>query len=95
MSSQGGPSEASARPNGNGYGASVEIARLYEVRSQKGQIYYRGRMGGVRVALLKTSETGEDGAPVWRLLIQEAPAADPNAPSRARKREAVRDEALP
>jgi hypothetical protein len=64
------------------YGASVSLAKLYEVKSRptdrnpNGKTYFRGRLGAARVALLQTDEFGDDGAPIWNLIVQDAPTSD-------------------
>jgi hypothetical protein len=85
--------------NGSGYGPQVQIARLYECKSQStGNTYFRGRLGGASITLLKSRDVAPDsGAPIWNLLVQEAPAKaasegepqrDPNRTNTQRAREA-------
>lgn len=64
--------------NGKSYGASIQVARLYERTSASGNQYFVGRWGGAKVALLKAREPAEDGTPVWNLLLSEAPRVESN-----------------
>lgn len=64
------------------YGPKLAAARLYEKRSAKGNTYFTGRWGALRVAVLKTAETGDDGSPIWSLVLSEAPTVQaPPAPA--------------
>lgn len=54
------------------YGPSFAAARLYRKTSQKGATYFTGRMGGVKVTLLKSRETADDGGEIWSLMFSEA-----------------------
>jgi hypothetical protein len=57
------------------YGLSIKAARLFEKVSSKGNTYFTGRMGGVRVSLLKSNEVGDGGEAIWSLMFAEAPVA--------------------
>ena len=59
------------------YGPSFKVYRLYEKTSQRGQMYLTGRLGGVKVAIIKTKETAPDGTPMWSMLYSEAPQKEP------------------
>lgn len=70
------------------YPESMTACRLYERTSAKGRTYMTGLWGGVRVAMLKTSETDRDGHPIWEMRLSQAPprataAADPNASAKS------------
>ena len=52
---------------------SITVAKLYERTSQRGRSYMTGRMGGVKIAVLKTDETGDDGHPIWEMKFSAAP----------------------
>lgn len=73
------------RINGTGatkltdYGQSFRAARLFEKVSGKGNTYFTGRMGGVRVTLLKSNEVGDGGEAIWSLMFAEAPAIKPDS----------------
>jgi hypothetical protein len=56
------------------YGPSLTLARLYERQSKKsGNYYLTGRIGLLKVAILKTSDTTDDGVPIWNVVLQESP----------------------
>jgi hypothetical protein len=57
------------------YGPSITLARLYERVSAKGNHYLVGRIGLVKVAILKSGEVSEAGHPIWNVVLQQAPAA--------------------
>ena len=59
------------------YAPSFKACRLYEKTSQRGQMYLVGRMGGVKIAIVKSKETTDDGQPIWSLLYSEAPQREP------------------
>ena len=54
-------------------GPMLTATRLFEKRSAAGNTYFTGRMGGLRVLVLKSRETADDGTPIWSLCFQEAP----------------------
>jgi hypothetical protein len=64
------------------YPQSFAACRLYRKTSQKGSTYFTGRMGGVRVTLLKSKDTADDGGEIWDLMFAQAP------PSPKKKEEA-------
>jgi hypothetical protein len=53
------------------YGPSLTALRLYKRTSQKGTTYFTGRMGLLKVALLKSNETTDDGCEIWNLVYQQ------------------------
>ena len=55
------------------YGPSVKLCTLYKCESQGGKVYYRGRMGNAKVAIVQTSKTTEEGQEIWSMLLSEAP----------------------
>jgi hypothetical protein len=55
------------------YPPSVPLCRLYERTSRKGTHYLTGRLGAAKIVVLKSSETTDDGTPIWNVLMQEAP----------------------
>lgn len=62
----------------NGFKPSFVAAKLYRKKSEKtGATFFSGRMGGVRVALMKAREQPEGADEVWELLFSEAPAYKP------------------
>jgi len=52
---------------------SFPLTRLFRKTSKEGKTYFTGRLGGARIALLKSKETADDGGEIWTLLISEAP----------------------
>jgi len=52
---------------------SVMLCRLYQKKSEKGNVYFAGRLGAAKVVLLRSKDTGDDGSPIWNLLASEAP----------------------
>jgi len=61
--------------NGNGqkdYGPSVQLARLFQKKSASGNVFFAGRMGSARLVLLRSKDVGDDGAPIWNLIVQQA-----------------------
>jgi hypothetical protein len=54
------------------YGPSLTALKLYKRTSQKGTTYFTGRMGRLKVALLKSNETTDDGFEIWNLVYQQA-----------------------
>jgi hypothetical protein len=68
---------------------SITAARLYERVSAKGRAYIVGRLGGVKIAVLKTDETDGEGHPIWELKFSAAPA------TRAKDRPAAADSSRP
>jgi hypothetical protein len=68
--------------NGNGRPPSFPRTRLFRKKSEKGNTYFTGRIGGARLVLLKSNDTADDGAEIWNLLISEAPKRDNEAGQR-------------
>jgi hypothetical protein len=61
-----------ANGNGNDYGPSFRLAKLYRKQSKNGATYFSGRLGFARATLLKSKET-EGGEEIWNLVVSEAP----------------------
>jgi len=57
------------------YPPSLHLATLYEKISQRGTKYYVGRLGLARLTLLQ-GDDADDGTPTWKLMVQQAPAAN-------------------
>jgi hypothetical protein len=64
-----------ANGNGNDYGPSFRLAKLYRKTSKSGATYFSGRLGFARATLLKSKEVGEGGEEIRNLVVGEAPAA--------------------
>jgi hypothetical protein len=78
------------------YGHNITAVRLYKKTSAKGSTYFVGRMGMVKVALLKSNDTADDGGEVWNLVYQQAEErprqdAKPTRDERAKANEPPRD----
>lgn len=54
------------------YGPSFRACNLYRRKSQNGSTYFAGRWGGVRVSVVKSAKTTDDGTEIWSLLMSEA-----------------------
>lgn len=91
--------------NSNDYPPSIPLMRLYERTSRKGTHYLTGRLGAAKVVVLKSSETTEDGTPIWNVLVSPTPPkpapdaaqAKPSEPNGepARDRQRPLDDAIP
>lgn len=55
------------------YGPSIKAARLFEKTSKNGAMYLTGRLGGMKIAIVKSKDVAEDGTPMWSMLLSEAP----------------------
>ena len=75
------------------YGPSFTAAKLYRKTSKTGSTYFTGRMGSVKVALLKSKEAADDGGEIWNLVFSEAAPYSPKADDKAAA--AKRDYARP
>lgn len=53
--------------------ASVPLCRLYERQSKQGNSYLTGRLGSAKIVVLKSNDKGDDGAPIWNVLLSPAP----------------------
>ncbi len=71
--------------------ASFRLTRLYRKTSAKGATYFAGRLGGAKVALLKSRDTAEDGGEIWDLLISEAPPPRQDGQQRQERQPAADD----
>lgn len=65
------------------YGPSFTAAKLYRKTSAKGVTYFAGRLGGVKVALLKSKETADNGDEIWSLIFSEAQPYKPREDTKA------------
>jgi hypothetical protein len=50
---------------------------MFRKVSKEGKTYFVGRLGGARLALLKSNETTEEGGEIWHLMISEAQKPKP------------------
>ena len=49
----------------------LQAAKLWEKTSAKGNTYLIGRLGGVRVLILRNRDAGTDGEPDWHLFFAD------------------------
>lgn len=75
----------------NDFPPSFTATRLFEKTSARGNVYMVGRLGGVRVTLMKSHETAEDGGAIWELKF----AAAAPRPSKDDAADTKRDVAKP
>lgn len=62
------------------YGPQIQACRLYECESKNGNTYFRGRWGSLSIVMLKSREIAPDsGAPIWNLMLGEAPPSQARA----------------
>ena len=78
------------------YGPSLTAFKLYKKTSAKGSTYFVGRQGLLKVALLKSSDTADDGNEIWNLVYQQAEErprqdAKPTRDERAKANEPSKD----
>ena len=64
---------------GGSYGPSIPLTRLFERVAKNGNHYLTGRLGAAKIVILKSSETTDDGVPIWNVLLQEGPQRDTTA----------------
>ncbi len=50
---------------------SFPIARMERRTSAKGTEYFSGFLGGARITLLRSKETGRDACEIWHLMMAE------------------------
>jgi hypothetical protein len=62
--------------NDKSHSPSFSLTRMFRKKSAQGATYFTGRLGGARIALLKSKETADDGTEIWNLVISEAPRRD-------------------
>lgn len=62
------------------YGPQISAGRLYERTSANGNVYISGRLGPLRLTLLRSKETGDNGETIWELKLSEAPPYQPREP---------------
>jgi hypothetical protein len=56
----------------------LQAAKLWEKTSAKGNVYLIGRLGGMRILILRNRDAGSDGEPDWHLFFTDgAPRAAP------------------
>lgn len=60
----------------NAYPPSVNVGRLYERTSSKGNVYLTGFFGTMKITALKSKDADAEGNPIWNLMIAAAPSRD-------------------
>jgi hypothetical protein len=68
---------------------SIVAAKLYERTSAKGNPYLTGRLGVLRVALLKTQDTDDEGHAIWEMRFSAASAQCTQPKAKVSSREPV------
>jgi hypothetical protein len=62
----------------------LQAAKLWQKTSAKGSVYLVGRMGGVRVLVLRNRDAGAEGEPDWHLFFADgAPRTSEASPQPA------------
>lgn len=79
----------------NDFPPSVNVGRLYERTSSKGNVYLSGFFGTMKITALKSKDTDAEGNPIWNLMIAAAPSRDRAGSQAGRKAEAERPRDLP
>jgi hypothetical protein len=69
---------------------SVNVGRLVERTSSKGNVYLSGFFGSMRITLLKSQDVDAEGRPCWDLMIGGSPPRDRAGNSHGRKADAER-----
>lgn len=72
-----------AEQSGERFPPSISVAKLYERTSQRGRLYMTGRMGGVKIAVLKTDDADDEGHPIWEMKFSPAPPSKAKAADKA------------
>jgi hypothetical protein len=54
------------------YGPSLKAFRLYKKTSAKGTVYFSGRSGNLKIVVLKSKDTADDGTEIWDVLYSQA-----------------------
>src|SRR5262245_40921351 len=65
------------------YPPPIRLRKLYRRQSAKGAPYVAGKIGGAKIAVVKSSQKDDDGAEIWSLLLSEAPQEDDRQTSEA------------
>src|SRR5690606_38928666 len=74
----------------NEYPPSVNVGRLYERTSSKGNVYLTGFFGTMKITALKSKDADAEGNPIWNLMIAAAPSRDRAGSQAGRKADAER-----
>ncbi len=63
----------SAKHDGGSTSTSIMLTQMFKRTSERGNIYFSGRLGIAKVALLKTTRVGDNGEEIWNLLVSPPP----------------------
>lgn len=77
------------------YGPSLNACRLYRKTSKNGATYFVGRWGMLKVAMLKSKDTADDGSEIWNLVVSQAPASNQQRHDAPQSNSVLRSEANP
>jgi hypothetical protein len=77
----------------NEFPPSVNVGRLVERTSSKGNVYLSGFFGSMRITLLKSKDVDAEGRPCWDLMIGGSPTRDRAGNTAGRKADAERPRA--
>ena len=69
-----------AMSNTKDYPPSIRVTKLFQKKSASGAVYFAGRWGGAKIALVKAKEPADNGDPIWHLLLSEAPQKQDTRP---------------
>ena len=69
------------------YGPSLNACRLFRKTSSKGTTYFVGRWGMLKVAMLKSKDTADDGSEIWNLVVSQAPAPNQQRQNQPQQRD--------
>lgn len=64
----------------------LQAAKLWEKTSAKGNTYLIGRLGGVRILILRNRDAGTEGEPDWHLFFADGQRAAEASPQPAQPR---------
>lgn len=48
----------------------VQLCRIYKKTSKSGNEYFTGRLGGAKIAVLKSREVADDGGEIWNVILE-------------------------
>lgn len=57
----------------SGYPPSIKACKLYAKKSANGRLWFAGRMGGLRVAVIDSGFTSESGEAIYNMMFAQAP----------------------
>jgi hypothetical protein len=69
-----------------GTSAMLQAAKLWEKTSAAGNVYLVGRLGGVRILILRNRAAGTEGEPDWNLFFTEPTSSATSTSSVSRRK---------